>query len=378
MSLTVSQGEGMTVITVASNPKSRWPVLCQILGSLCYGPVSIASQEMEEKLTDTQRVIGIVQIVVAVMNLVLGCFGIIFFFVTTSANSIVLSVLQLCVAISFCVLTIKSLCKKGGSAKDMEDKLTDTHTALGTVQIMVGVMNITVGFFGFVFAFWIGGVFLVVGIMCVLAVMFPHPRLLVITVALNVVSAALAITTAVLYSIDLAMGSSLSCYREHYYYSSNNDWPAHKKSNLSQTIKRMGAPGKLLCILMLLLHKSSQQQVFNDEQTLNLPENYAIDWMKTLDDNKFISDIAIPEWCFACLYMGRLACITCRKAEVCSVSLTVSQGEGLTVITITSNPKSRWPVLCQILGFLCYSPVCSVSQNMKGKLTNIHTALGVN
>uniref|UniRef100_A0A9J7XBC7 Uncharacterized protein n=2 Tax=Cyprinus carpio carpio TaxID=630221 RepID=A0A9J7XBC7_CYPCA len=74
--------------------------------------------------------------------------------------------------------------------------------------------------------------------------------------------------------------------------------------------------------------------------------------------------------------MGRLACITCRKAEVCSVSLTVSQGEGLTVITITSNPKSRWPVLCQILGFLCYSPVCSVSQNMKGKLTNIHTALG--
>uniref|UniRef100_A0A8C1WW94 Transmembrane protein 176l.3a n=1 Tax=Cyprinus carpio TaxID=7962 RepID=A0A8C1WW94_CYPCA len=244
MSLTVSQGEGMMVITVASNPKSRWPVLCQILGSLCYGPVCFASQEMEEKLTDTQRVIGIVQIVVAVMNLVLGCFGIIFFFVTTSANSIVLSVLQLCVAISFCVLTIKSLCKKGGSAKlventtsesrsgksqyslpfghscsmtlalnqDLEDQLTDTHTALGTVQIMVGVMNITVGFFGFVFAYWIGSV-------------------LVITVALNVVSAALAITAAVLYSIDLAMGSSLSCYREHYYYSSNNDWPAHKKSN---------------------------------------------------------------------------------------------------------------------------------------------------
>uniref|UniRef100_A0A8C1X1H8 Phosphatidylinositol-specific phospholipase C X domain-containing protein n=1 Tax=Cyprinus carpio TaxID=7962 RepID=A0A8C1X1H8_CYPCA len=43
-----------------------------------------------------------------------------------------------------------------------------------------------------------------------------------------------------------------------------------------------------------ILHKSSQQQVFNDEQTLNLPENYAIDWMKTLDDNKFISNIAIP------------------------------------------------------------------------------------
>jgi len=60
-----------------------------------------------------------------------------------------------------------------------------------------------------------------------------------------------------------------------------------------------------------------------------------------------------------------------------SMSLTVSQGEGLTVITVSSNPKSKWPVLCQILRLLCCSPVCSVSQNMKGMLTNIHTALGV-
>ncbi len=53
---------------------------------------------------------------------------------------------------------------------------------------------------------------------------------LVITIILNVVSAALAITAAVLYSMDLAMGSSLSCYGE-YYYSSNNDWLTHKMSN---------------------------------------------------------------------------------------------------------------------------------------------------
>ncbi|XP_016341328.1 uncharacterized protein LOC107688223 [Sinocyclocheilus anshuiensis] len=263
MPLTVSQGEGMMVITVTSNPKSKWPALCQILSSLCYGPVCFASEDMKEKLTDTQRVIGIVQIVVAVMNLVLGCFGIIFFIATTSASSMVLSVLQLFVVVTFCILTIKSLCKKGGSAKlvdktasvsrsgisqyslpfggscsmtlassqDMKDKLTDIHTALGAVQIMVGVMNITMGCFGFIFSFWIGGVFLVVGITCVLAVKFSRPKLLVITVILNVVSAALAITAAVLYSMDLAMGSSLSCYREYYYYSSNNDWLTQKKSN---------------------------------------------------------------------------------------------------------------------------------------------------
>ncbi|XP_052434590.1 uncharacterized protein tmem176l.1 isoform X2 [Carassius gibelio] len=263
MTLTVSHKEGMMVITITSNPKSKWPAVCQILSSLCYGPVCFASEDMKEKLTDTQRVIGIVQIVVAVMNLVLGCFGIIFFITTTSVNSMVLSVLQLFVVVIFCILTIKSLCKNGGSAKlvdktasvsrsgisqyslpfgcscsmtlassqDMKDKLTDIHTALGTVQIMVGVMNITMGCFGFIFSFWIGGVFLVVGITSVHAVKFPRPKLLLIAVILNVVSAALAITAVVLHSMDLAMGSSSSCYGEHGYYSSYNDWFTHKMSN---------------------------------------------------------------------------------------------------------------------------------------------------
>ncbi|XP_052473896.1 1-phosphatidylinositol phosphodiesterase-like [Carassius gibelio] len=61
-----------------------------------------------------------------------------------------------------------------------------------------------------------------------------------------------------------------------------------------ETMKRMGVSGKIMCILMLLLHKSSQQQVFNDENTLHLPENYDIGWMKMLDDNMFISHITIP------------------------------------------------------------------------------------
>ncbi|TRZ00537.1 hypothetical protein DNTS_003583 [Danionella cerebrum] len=57
--------------------------------------------------------------------------------------------------------------------------------------------------------------------------------------------------------------------------------------------------------------------------------------------------------------------------------LTVSQSEGLTVITVTSNPTSKWPILCQLMGYLCYSPVCSVSRIETGKLKNIHTALGI-
>ncbi|XP_056332286.1 uncharacterized protein tmem176l.3a [Danio aesculapii] len=218
MSLTVSHGEGTMVITVSSNPKSKWPMLCQILASLCYGPVCFVPEDMRETLSSTQRVFGIVQIIVAILNLMLGCFGLIFFFMVSASYYsldsfarqynvvMVLSILQLIVAISFCAMTAKSLCKKATPAKlvedtksqsqrvgicthsnsfvesckmafavtqDLKEKLTDTHKALGIVQIVVGVMNITVGCFGFGSSFLIGGVFLVIGIMCVLAVKFP-------------------------------------------------------------------------------------------------------------------------------------------------------------------------------------------------------------
>ncbi|XP_067253099.1 uncharacterized protein [Chanodichthys erythropterus] len=255
MSLTVSQDEGTTIITVTSNPKSKWPVLCQILGSLFCSDSPVCSVSEDSKETDTERAFGIVLIKVAVMNIMLGCFGFVFFYITSTwANSMltfgrlhivmVFPVLQLCVAVSFCVLTVESLCKKGGSAKlvedktaesrsdssplghscnmtltasqDMKDILKDAHTTLGIPQIIVGVMNITAGYFGFVPSFWIGGVFLVVGIMCVLAVMFPSPRMLVILVILNIVSAALAVLAFVLFSAELALG--------WHHYSSDNDF----------------------------------------------------------------------------------------------------------------------------------------------------------
>ncbi|XP_048067520.1 uncharacterized protein LOC125280821 [Megalobrama amblycephala] len=258
MSLTVSQDEGTTIITITSNPKNKWPIFCQILGSpFCSdSPVCSVSEDSKEKLTDTQRTSGTVQKKVAVKNFVFCCFVFILFysvgFGELHSQVKVMSVLQLCAIIFFCVLFEKSLNKKGGSAKlvedtnsesrsdsslfghscnitvsasqDMKEKLTDTHTALGIVQIIVGVMNITVGCFGFDSSFWIGGVFLVVGIMCVHAVTFPSPRMLLILVILNIVSAALAITAVVLFSMDLTMGNSLNCYNGYPYYSSSNDF----------------------------------------------------------------------------------------------------------------------------------------------------------
>uniref|UniRef100_A0A8C1WYT0 Transmembrane protein 176l.3a n=1 Tax=Cyprinus carpio TaxID=7962 RepID=A0A8C1WYT0_CYPCA len=160
MTLTVSQGEGLTVITVASNPKSRWPVLCQILGFLCYSPVCSVSQDI----------------------------------------------------------------KKG--------QLKVVHTSFGIVQMLIGVFNIAVGI---VFTcvglyynmyriaqgpFWLGSVFLVAGIVCILAARFPNFCLVIIGMVLHIVSAALAITAVVLYSVDLANDHTEYCETYNSYYPS--------------------------------------------------------------------------------------------------------------------------------------------------------------
>ncbi|XP_043116584.1 uncharacterized protein tmem176l.1 [Puntigrus tetrazona] len=149
MSLTVSQGEGLTVIAIASDPKSKWPVLCQVLSFLCCSPVYSVSQGLRKKLRNTNTALGVMQIIFGVVNLVFGI-----------------------------------LVKSSGIWNNM--------TESGLV-------------------FWIGGVVLIIGIVTVLAAKFPSPVLLVIAAILNVVSAGLAITAIVMCSADLATGNHLYC-----------------------------------------------------------------------------------------------------------------------------------------------------------------------
>uniref|UniRef100_A0A8C7X0C0 Uncharacterized protein n=1 Tax=Oryzias sinensis TaxID=183150 RepID=A0A8C7X0C0_9TELE len=50
------------------------------------------------------------------------------------------------------------------------------------------------------------------------------------------------------------------------------------------------------------------------------------------------------------------------------MSVMMTKGEGVTVITLNSDPSSSCPPICQILKGLCYSPaLCSVSQPLKKK-----------
>ncbi|XP_041650127.1 membrane-spanning 4-domains subfamily A member 8-like [Cheilinus undulatus] len=48
------------------------------------------------------------------------------------------------------------------------------------------------------------------------------------------------------------------------------------------------------------------------------------------------------------------------------MSVTMTRSDGVTVFTLTPDPQSSLPPICQILRGLCYSPVCcSVSQRLK-------------
>ncbi|XP_063055411.1 uncharacterized protein LOC134449420 [Engraulis encrasicolus] len=196
MSVTVTKAEGVTVLTLTSNEGSNCPLLCQILGNLCYSPVCTVSQKLK-------------------MNL-------------------------------------------GG-----------TLTALGAAQIMIGLLTIGVGsilfasqYFFYTFAseiaapFWLGSMFMVFGVMCILGEKFPSPCLVVITGLMNMMGIAFAITAIVIYAVDISSsfwdyGSDCredryNGYNKNYYDSTVSPTPPLEREENLSICKRNAAAAQML------------------------------------------------------------------------------------------------------------------------------------
>ncbi|XP_031135218.1 uncharacterized protein LOC116035972 [Sander lucioperca] len=96
---------------------------------------------------------------------------------------------------------------------------TSVTTAFGTMQIMVGLFNIGLGpgrtstnpgdLTSLGAAYWLGAVFIVTGIMSIVAGQFPSSCLMGFTVFMNIAGAIFAITGIVLYAMDLGNASLL-------------------------------------------------------------------------------------------------------------------------------------------------------------------------
>uniref|UniRef100_A0A8C6UGR8 Uncharacterized protein n=1 Tax=Neogobius melanostomus TaxID=47308 RepID=A0A8C6UGR8_9GOBI len=59
------------------------------------------------------------------------------------------------------------------------------------------------------------------------------------------------------------------------------------------------------------------------------------------------------------------------------MSVSMSRSDGVTVLSLTSDPSSPCPPLCQLLGALCYSPgLCSVSRRLPSQRGGPQAVLG--
>ncbi|XP_030637305.1 transmembrane protein 176B [Chanos chanos] len=155
MSITVSRGEGLTVLTVSSNPGSKWPIICQILGTMCYSPVCSVSEGLKKQFRGPHKALATVQIMVGLINIAFG----------------------------------------------------GLYQSTDTFDFLTGA------------PFWMGGVFVAAGIMYIFVDRFPSPCLVFLNLIINLVSAAIALTAIVMYSVNLgtARWTRSSCEHDYGY-----------------------------------------------------------------------------------------------------------------------------------------------------------------
>ncbi|XP_061531839.1 uncharacterized protein LOC133402216 [Phycodurus eques] len=145
MSVTMTKADGVMMLTLTSNPKSRFPPLCQIFGGLCYSPACCSVSRHLRGVTGTsQSVLGALHIMVGLLNIGLGAI---------------------------------LMCSGPASSWEMDSSA---------------------------FPHWLGALFIVFGIVCILSEKFPSPCLVLVNVILNFSGIAFAIAGVVLYAKNVA------------------------------------------------------------------------------------------------------------------------------------------------------------------------------
>ncbi|XP_070823347.1 membrane-spanning 4-domains subfamily A member 6C-like isoform X2 [Chaetodon trifascialis] len=135
MPVTIAKSQGVTVLTLTSDPQSSCPPLCQILKGLCCSPVCCSvSQHLRRVQKTSQSLLGALHIVIGMLNIGLG-------------------------AIPF-----------NGSELS---------------------------------PFWLGGMFILFGIVSILSEKYPSPCLVFLNVFLNLAGVGFAIAAIIIYSLNI-------------------------------------------------------------------------------------------------------------------------------------------------------------------------------
>ncbi|XP_074538665.1 transmembrane protein 176A-like [Halichoeres trimaculatus] len=174
MSVTMTKTEGVTVLTLTSDPQSALPPICQLLKGLCYSPVCCSVSQHLKKIQGTsQSSLGAMQIMIGLLNIGLGA-------ILASSGA--------------------------GSWWQMDESK---------------------------FPFWLGGLFILFGAVNIWSEKCPSPCLVILSVFLNVAGVAFAIAAIVLYSINIAhIRFWWRCQRDDddYYYGYHREHPTPSPS----------------------------------------------------------------------------------------------------------------------------------------------------
>ncbi|KAM9353545.1 uncharacterized protein ABDE67_005930 [Symphorus nematophorus] len=364
MSVTMTETDGVTVLTLTSDPQSACPPLCQILKGLCYNPLCCSvSQHLRRIQGTSQSVLGALHIMVGLLNIGLGV--------------ILLS------------------CDVGGGPWWYV-----CYTGL---------------------PYWLGAMFMLFGIVGIVSEKRPSPCLVIVNVILNLAGVGFAITGIVFYSImigDIWVGSMCSYdydygYRHNYGYNRPTSSPQEKlmreKCLEGRELVMMllrGLNGLLIVLSVLELCvaisclvmgiKALCRSEKREDKSPDDPELYKtlledVTSNPTLNDTqrvKFLSIMmeggpsrnrsadpssSLPCFpnnnCEANVQSDRFHFLSNRNKESTKagrMSVTMTKTDGVTVFTLTSDPQSACPPICQIFKDLCYNPLCcSVSQRLR-------------
>ncbi|XP_028281329.1 membrane-spanning 4-domains subfamily A member 15-like [Parambassis ranga] len=135
-----------------------------------------------------------------------------------------------------------------------------SQLVLGTLQIMIGLMNIGLGVLLCVvpsasswlmdstgFPFWLAALFILFGVMCIVSEKHPSPCLVTLNAILNVIGVAFAITAIVLYSMNMVDISVWMCESDNYWYGRTTPSPSRDQALLQEKCLR----GKEMLLMVL-------------------------------------------------------------------------------------------------------------------------------
>ncbi|XP_049587746.1 membrane-spanning 4-domains subfamily A member 6C [Syngnathus scovelli] len=145
MAISMSKADGVTILTLATDPTSSCPPLCQILGGLCYSPTCCSvSRRLGRFMGTSQTVLGALHIMTGLLNIGLG---------------------------------VILMCTGPFSSWEMDSSG---------------------------YPYWLGTLFILFGIVCILSERFPSPCLVIVNVILNLSGIGFAIAGIVLYAINIS------------------------------------------------------------------------------------------------------------------------------------------------------------------------------